>query len=188
MRVATSSAFAAAVRRSTSASCDVVAPGEEVGPGEDTRLRGLAVHQHDRLEPGRPPPGGLEPLERLAVLDHGHRRLRVLRDVAALLGCRVRVDAGGPRAHRDRGEVRDVPLGPVEGQDDDPLPRLDARGHESARRLAHRVTVRAPRGLLPGPAALPGHRRPVRVGGAPSLRRSREWCRAWEASGEMAEH
>ena len=88
----------------------------------------------------------------------------MLGDVAALLGRAVRVDAGRARPGRHRREVRDEPLGAVEGEDDDALARLDAERHEGARGLTHRVTVPAPRGRLPGAPALPRHRRPLRVG------------------------
>ncbi len=139
-------------------------PGEEIRPADDTRARRHLVHQHDRLQPGRRLSAGLEPLERFAVLDHRHHGLRVLGDVAALLGGAVRVDPGRARPHRDRREVGDEPLRAVLGQDHDPLARLDAGRHEGTGGSTDAVAVLAPRDRLPRAFALAGHGGAVFVG------------------------
>ncbi len=147
------------------------APREQLVPGQLAGLalgRGaflrLAFEQHDAAQARGRPARGREPLEGRAAVDDRDLRVRVLGDVAALLGRRVGVDAGRERADRHRREIRDVPLGPVRREDHDAAARLDAERDEPACGLIHDLAELGPVERLPAAAALAGQRRQRRVG------------------------
>ena len=185
MSVETVEAVSAALRRATSASWTASPRARKSAQAERARLGARCRRAAPRGAGPPAVPPVLELRERCGVLDERDRRLGVLDDVAALLGRAVRVDARRARA-RPRAVARLATnhSGRLPARITMPPPGSSPERDERAGGPVHGLAVLAPARALPGAVPLARHRRALRVGARPWLRRPRGLCRACRAGAD----